>query len=109
MQQTTKAIQEYALAQETGDVNAHTSGETVVNCWQAPEQGWCKGNLDAAVDEGTGRLGLSAVSWDSAGNVVAARCEMRLGYLSLVAAEAKAARSANGSAVPRDGFPSISS
>jgi hypothetical protein len=43
------------------------------------------------VDREFGRLGLSAVIRDIARNVVAARCEMRWGYLSPAAAEAKVA------------------
>jgi hypothetical protein len=50
-----KAIQEYALAQEKVDEIAPPSGGQVANCWLAPEQGWCKGNWDAAVDGRTGR------------------------------------------------------
>jgi ribonuclease HI len=91
MQQTMKAIQEYALAQEKVEEIAPLSGGQVVNCWLAPEQGWCKGNWDAAVDGRTGHMGLGAVIRDSTGTVLAARCEIRRGILSPVAAEAKVA------------------
>jgi ribonuclease HI len=91
LQQTMKAIQEYALAQEKGNETAPPSGGPAANRWLAPEEGWCKGNWDAALEGGTGQLGLGAVIRDSTGTVLAARCDFRRGNLSPVAAEAKAA------------------
>jgi hypothetical protein len=93
IQQTTNTIQEYAMAQVQmqGYVIICPRETTAAICWKAPEQGWCKGNWYAAVDSESGRLGLSAVIRDIAGNVMAARCKMRRGYLSPVAAKAKAA------------------
>ena len=93
IQQTTTAIQEYAMVQGPAqeDVLICPRETNAAICWNAPEQGWCKANWDVAVDIESGRMGLSAVIRDTAGNVVAAQCEMQRGYLSPVAAKAKAA------------------
>jgi hypothetical protein len=77
--------------QVQGDVIIGQGETTGANCWKALEQGWCKGNWDAAVDRESGRLGLSVVIWDTVGNVLVARCKMRRVYLSQATAEAKAA------------------
>ncbi|XP_059435490.1 uncharacterized protein LOC132168511 [Corylus avellana] len=90
MQRILQASHDYLFAQRRGQPRVSQGGAPVELGWKPPEIGWCKGNWDAAVEKDVGRMGLAVVIRDPGGNLLAARCEMRMGCLAPAAAEAHA-------------------
>jgi ribonuclease HI len=84
------AVHAYELATNAEE---HKGAEQVERpvMWVKPDCDWAKVNVDAAIDKGSGRMGIGIILRDHDGNFLAAKSAMRMGLWDSAAAEALAA------------------
>lgn len=85
-------MQSARLSYNVAHAGVHTTRETGRQLqWLAPPTGWIMANWDASVDRPRGIWGMGVIVRNSAGDLMAARCCSRMGYLEPTDAEALAA------------------
>jgi ribonuclease HI len=90
VQQAQQAMENFDVAQKTGETQCLPVRISPPQRWTAPLVGWVKVNSDASVNLKRGWMGFGAVVRDERGEVLAAQCKTVKGCLDATLAEAGA-------------------